>query len=72
MLKESEGPSPAKRMAPSGAKGVVLTATPVKTAPKPGVKIFTLNNKLIALPKQNKMPIKQIINPHLKQVTLMF
>ncbi|KAJ0179068.1 hypothetical protein K1T71_005843 [Dendrolimus kikuchii] len=88
MLKESEGEPPAKRAAPSGAKGVVLTTTPVKPAPggakgvvltatpvkappRPGVKIFTLNNKLIALPKENhKLPVKKIINPHLKQVKI--
>ncbi|KAM3956662.1 LOW QUALITY PROTEIN: ada2a-containing complex component 3 [Aphomia sociella] len=74
MLKESgetaptAAPAAAKSVA-NQQKGVVLTATPVKTPPKPGVKIFTINNKLLALPKDNnKIPIKKIINPQDMQV----
>ncbi|XP_022825407.1 uncharacterized protein LOC111355628 [Spodoptera litura] len=72
MLKESsESPSPASNKAGTASsqpKGVVLTATPVKSPPKPGVKIFTLNNKLLAVPKDNKIPVKKIINPQDMQV----
>lgn len=71
MLKESETPSPTVSKVASIAnqgKGMVLTATPVKSPPKPGVKIFTLNNKLLAVPKDNKIPVKKIINPQDMQV----
>lgn len=61
MLKESsEVPQVVKSPA---SKGVVLTATPVKSPPRQGVKIFTLNNKLLTMPKENKAPIKKVINP---------
>lgn len=49
------------------AKGVILTAAPVKAPPAPGVKIFTLNNKLRAH-NENKLPIKKLINPQDVQV----
>ncbi|KAJ8727285.1 hypothetical protein PYW07_001404 [Mythimna separata] len=72
MLKESESPSPptASKVASiaNQGKGMVLTATPVKSPPKPGVKIFTINNKLLAVPKDNKIPVKKIINPQDMQV----
>ncbi|XP_047022187.1 poly [ADP-ribose] polymerase tankyrase isoform X1 [Helicoverpa zea] len=71
MLKESETTPPVTSKATSSAnqgKGMVLTATPVKSPPKPGVKIFTLNNKLLAAPKDNKIPVKKIINPQDMQV----
>ncbi|XP_052755472.1 ankyrin repeat and KH domain-containing protein mask isoform X2 [Galleria mellonella] len=74
MLKESgektQPTTPAASSKLAGQqKGVVLTATPVKTPPKPGVKIFTINNKLLAIPKDNnKLPIKKIINPQDMQI----
>lgn len=71
MLKESETPPPAVSKAPNvnPSKGMVLTATPVKSPPKPGVKIFTLNNKLgLAVPVDHKMPVKKVISPQDMQV----
>lgn len=74
MLKESgETAQPAaSEPSPSAThpnKNMVLTATPVKSPPKPGMKIFTLNNKLVAVPKEgNKIPVKKIINPQDMQV----
>ncbi|XP_026737803.1 receptor-interacting serine/threonine-protein kinase 4 [Trichoplusia ni] len=72
MLKESESSPPVVNKSASSsnqAKGMVLTATPVKSPPKPGVKIFTLNNKLLAVPKEaQKIPVKKIINPQDIQV----
>ncbi|XP_075971203.1 ada2a-containing complex component 3 [Anticarsia gemmatalis] len=72
MLKESGSPPPMTpkpaAAASQPAKNMVLTATPVKSPPKPGMKIFTLNNKLLAIPKDNKVPVKKIINPQDMQV----
>ncbi|CAB3237890.1 unnamed protein product [Arctia plantaginis] len=74
MLKESSETSQPAASKPSPStthpnKNMVLTATPVKSPPKPGMKIFTLNNKLLAVPKEgNKIPVKKIINPQDMQV----
>lgn len=65
MLKESEStPSAVNKVAAGANKSMVLTATPVKSPPKPGMKIFTLNNKLLAVPKGGtRVPVKKIIHP---------
>nr|XP_037868789.1 serine/threonine-protein phosphatase 6 regulatory ankyrin repeat subunit C [Bombyx mori]XP_037868790.1 serine/threonine-protein phosphatase 6 regulatory ankyrin repeat subunit C [Bombyx mori]XP_037868791.1 serine/threonine-protein phosphatase 6 regulatory ankyrin repeat subunit C [Bombyx mori]XP_037868792.1 serine/threonine-protein phosphatase 6 regulatory ankyrin repeat subunit C [Bombyx mori]XP_037868793.1 serine/threonine-protein phosphatase 6 regulatory ankyrin repeat subunit C [Bombyx m len=66
MLKESTEPQnqPFGGSKPANSSsGVLLTATPVKSPPAPGVKIFTFNKMV-----NNKIPIKKIINPHDMQV----
>lgn len=67
MLKESTEPQnqPFGGSKPANSSsGVLLTATPVKSPPAPGVKIFTFNKMV-----NNKIPIKKIINPHDMQVS---
>ncbi|XP_028179271.1 poly [ADP-ribose] polymerase tankyrase-1 isoform X2 [Ostrinia furnacalis] len=65
MLKESEEPAPAPAPKP---RGIVLTATPVRTTPH-GVKVFTVNNR--ASTSGDTRPRAKVMTPQdLQQVKI--